>query len=220
MLKKSFYSVIIAVILLALTISISCKTTTVDTTVGTTEQEVTETTAAETVGEAEAVGKERPPAKPGDPITPTDFPVKLLPGIEKPGVVPDKQYFIVYSNGDMNDLWRLNHVKDMEKFGDMYAERFGIKFLWANAGNNSAKQLSDIESLLSMKPDLLIFSPNEAEPLAAVLDLCTDLQIPFITVDRGIAATPSPDSMYKCSISMDFLYQGVAQAKMIVEYLT
>lgn len=165
------------------------------------------------------IAAEKAPALKGDPITPTDFPSNLLPGIDSPGVVPDKQYFIVYSNGDMNDLWRLNHVKDMEIYGGLYAERFGIKFLWANAGNNSAKQVADIESLLGMKPDLLIFAPNEAEPLLAVHEMCNKLGIPFITVDRGIASVPGTGDMYKTAITMDFLYQGVAQGKKIVEYL-
>lgn len=182
------------------------------------EVEVEEAVAEEV--EKEELAVERAAALEGEPITPTDFPADLLPGIDSPGVVPDKQYFIVYSNGDMNDLWRLNHVRDMEKFGNLYSERFGIKFMWANAGNNSAKQVSDIESLLSMKPDLLIFSPNEAEPLVAVHEMCNELGIPFVTVDRGIASEPGTGDMYKCSISMDFLYQGVAQGKMIVKYLT
>lgn len=220
MCKKITSFCVVLAIVLSLIVGVSCKPIGEEETTKASEEGTIETTVTETETTEAVKGVERAPAKQGEPITPTDFPTKLLPGIEKPGVIPDKQYFIVYSNGDMNDLWRLNHVTDMEKFGNMYAERFGIKFMWANAGNNSAKQLSDIESLLSMKPDLLIFSPNEAEPLAAVLDLCTELNIPFITVDRGIAATPSPDSMYKCSISMDFLYQGVAQGKMIVKYLT
>jgi len=62
----------------------------------------------------------REPAKQGEALTPADFPTKFLPGISKPGVVPKKKYFVVYSNGDMNDLWRLNHVKDMEAWGNRY----------------------------------------------------------------------------------------------------
>jgi len=165
----------------------------------------------------------RPPAKQAEPLTPSDFPTKFLPGIDKPGVVPKKRYFVVYSNGDMNDLWRLNHVKDMEAWGNRYNEQFGIKFMWANAGNNSAKQVSDIESLLALQPDLLILSANEAEPLSVIFEMCQELEVPFITVDRGIArplAWEDPNDMYICHISMDFMYQGVVQGKKIVEYLT
>ncbi len=165
----------------------------------------------------------RAPALQGDPLTPTDFPTSLLPGISKPGAIPAKKYFIVYSNGDMNDLWRLNHVKDMEAWGNAYNQRFGVKFMWANAGNNSAKQVSDIESLLALKPDLLIVSANESEPLSVIFDAVQELQVPLITVDRGIAkplAWASDKDFYIQHISMDFMYQGVVQGKEIVKYLT
>jgi ABC-type sugar transport system substrate-binding protein len=165
----------------------------------------------------------RKPALQGQAITPADFPVKFLPGITKPGAIPKKQYFVVYSNGDMNDLWRLNHVRDMENFGNRYNKEFGIKFMWTNAGNNSPNQVSDIESLVALNPDLLIVSANESEPLSAVYEFCQSQEVPFITIDRGIAkplAWTNPNDSYILHISMDFMWQGVAQAVLIKNYLT
>lgn len=165
----------------------------------------------------------RKPAVAAEPLTPTDFPADLLPGIDNPGAVPKKQYFVVYSNGDMNDLWRLNHVKDMEAWGNAYNDRFGMKFMWTNAGNNSPKQVSDIESLIALKPDLLIVSANESEPLSAIYEFCEEVGVPFITVDRGIAsplAWDKKDDTYILHISMDFMWQGVVQGAQVVEYLT
>ena len=104
-----------------------------------------------------------PPAAPkGDPVTPTDFPAEFLPGIDKPGVVPAKKYFIAFSNGDMGDVWRRTFVMDIEAWALKYVERFDIKWLWTNAGNNSALQVSQAQTLLAMKPDLLFVSPNES----------------------------------------------------------
>jgi len=130
---------------------------------------------------------------------------------------------VVYSNGDMNDLWRLNHVRDMENFGNRYNKEFGIKFMWTNAGNNSPKQVSDIESLVALNPDLLIVSANESEPLSAIYEFCQSQEVPLITVDRGIAkplAWASKDDSYILHISMDFMAQGVFTGKAVVEYLT
>jgi len=165
-------------------------------------------------------GRKDAPA--AQPLTPTDFPADLLPGIDKPGALPKKQYFVTYSNGDMNDLWRLNHVKDMEAWGNAYMDRFGMKFMWTNAGNNSPKQVSDIESLVALKPDLLIVSANESEPLSAIYEFCQEVEVPFITVDRGIAtplAWTYDDDSYILHISMDFMWQGVVQGAAIVDYL-
>jgi ABC-type sugar transport system substrate-binding protein len=164
----------------------------------------------------------RKDAPSGAPLTPTDFPAELLPGIDSPGAIPKKSYFVTYSNGDMNDLWRLNHVKDMEAWGNAYMDRFDMKFMWTNAGNNSPKQVSDIESLVALKPDLLIVSANESEPLSAIYEFCQEVEVPFITVDRGIAeplAWTYDDDSYILHISMDFMWQGVVQGAAIVEYL-
>jgi len=74
--------------------------------------------------------------------------------------------------------------------------------MWANAGNNSAKQVSDIESLLALKPDLLIVSANEAEPLSVIFGMCQELEVPLITVDRGIAKPLAWDDPMICTCAI------------------
>lgn len=59
----------------------------------------------------------RPLAKKGSPLSPTDFPKNLLPGIEKLGAVPERQYVIAFSNGDMADVWRRTFVTDVMEWG-------------------------------------------------------------------------------------------------------
>jgi len=164
----------------------------------------------------------RPDANPGNPVTPTDFPAKFLLGIEKPGVIPEKKYFITFSNGDMNDLWRLTFVRDVENFANRYMEEFGIKFMWTNAGHNSAKQLADIESLLALKPDLLLMSANEREPLNVVKEMCDEQGVPLIILDRGIVYQPTddPNDMYIQSQSLDFFLNGIAMGVAVVRFLT
>ena len=159
----------------------------------------------------------------GDSLTPADFPSKLLPGISQPWVVPKRQYLIAFSNGDMSNFWRLKFVQDMEAWGNKYTERFGVRFVWANSGANSPKQVSDIESLIAMNPDLLIVSTNEAEPLSVIYDMCEEMGVALITVDRGISRPlvgDDKDDCYILHISMDFMSHGVIMGSGIVDYLT
>lgn len=164
---------------------------------------------------AEGKKAEEPAAKleaapPGDPLTPTDFPAEFLPGIDKPGVVPKYKYFIAFSNGDMGDVWRRTFVTDVEAWALKYVERFDIKWIWTNAGNNSALQVSQAQSLLSMKPDLLFVSPNEAEPMMSVMDMANEMGIPVIALDREFAIkAEEPDDMYIQVQSMDYYLNGV-----------
>lgn len=168
-----------------------------------------------------AASAEREDALPGNAVSPADFPVELLPGIDSIGAKPLKKYFIAFSNGDMTDLWRQVFVRDFENWAAKYIDEFGIKFLWTNAGSDVVKQISDVESLLSMKPDLLILAPMEDEPMQGIIDDANELGIPLIVVDRPfVNKQPSSDSMYKMAITQDYYEQGVIQGKMIVDYLT
>jgi ribose transport system substrate-binding protein len=167
-----------------------------------------------------ATADDRPAAPKGDPITPTDFPAEFLPGIDSPGVVPAKKYFIAFSNGDMGDVWRRTFVMDIEAWALKYVERFDIKWLWTNAGNNSALQVSQAQTLLAMKPDLLFVSPNESEPLMPVIEQADAMGIPVIALDREFAIKAEEEGdMYVQVQSMDYYLNGVATGVGILQDL-
>lgn len=154
-------------------------------------------------------------------IIPEEFPLETLEGLDNEKVVPKKQYFIAFSNGSMDDAWRRTFVEDVEKWGNLYQEEYGIQFKWTNAGNNSAKQLSDIETLLSMKPDILLFSPNESVALDPVYDMCEELGIPFICLDREIVKQPDTEGDQYIQLQQpDNFLNGIANGLFIVKDLT
>ncbi len=168
-----------------------------------------------------AAAVQREPAPAGEPLTPTDFPAEFLPGISKPGAVPKYKYFIAFSNGDMGDIWRRTFVQDIEAWALKYVERFGIKWIWTNAGNNSALQVSQAQSLLSMKPDLLLVSPNESEPLMPVLEMANQMKIPVIALDREFAIKAEEEGDYYVQVqSMDYYLNGVGSAVGILMDMT
>jgi len=159
---------------------------------------------------AETRAPQRPMAPAGDPISPPDFPAIFLEGIDKVGVIPERQYFIVFSNGDMVNNWRRTFVDDVNSYADQYAERFGIRIEWANANENSAQQLSDVESLLSMQPDLLLLSPYEAQPATVIADMCNEVGVALICLDRELSIEPGlPGNMYIGFQSQDYYEEGV-----------
>ncbi len=63
-----------------------------------------------------------------------------------------------------------------------------IRFVYKEAGGNSQKQISQIDSLLQQHIDLLIVSPNEAKPLTLIAEKVYDAGIPVVLVDRKIAS--------------------------------
>ncbi|ULT26683.1 substrate-binding domain-containing protein [Sphingobacterium sp. E70] len=59
-----------------------------------------------------------------------------------------------------------------------------IEFLYRDAQGNNAVQIDQIRELTKAGIDLLIVSPNEAEPLTPIVDSVFQRKIPVIVTDR------------------------------------
>lgn len=93
-----------------------------------------------------------------------------------------KKYRIGFSQC-ANDVWRQNMQQEMEREISFHPE---IEVITKNANLNSNKQIEQIKELFSEKIDLLIVSPNEAEPLTPIVDQVYNKGVPIIVVDRNI----------------------------------
>jgi len=61
-----------------------------------------------------------------------------------------------------------------------------LQIVFADAQQDNAKQVADVENFLQQKIDLLIISPNEAKPLTPVVQRVFAAKIPVIVLDREI----------------------------------
>jgi signal transduction histidine kinase/AraC-like DNA-binding protein len=64
-----------------------------------------------------------------------------------------------------------------------------IQFIYKNADGNSKRQIQQVKELLGQNIDLLIISPNEAEPLTPIVNEVYTGGIPVIVVDRKISSS-------------------------------
>ena len=87
--------------------------------------------------------------------------------------------------------------------------------LYTSAQDDTAKQMSDIEDIISQKPDYLIVSPRESEGLTPVLKSAMDAGIPVILVDRGINGEAGVD--YTTLNSADLIWEGQTCAQYMKE---
>ena len=62
--------------------------------------------------------------------------------------------------------------------------QFEVKF--ADAAQDNAKQVADVDNFITQQIDLLIISPNEAKPLTAVVKKAFDKGIPVLVLDRKV----------------------------------
>lgn len=80
-----------------------------------------------------------------------------------------------------DDPWRHVMEKEMRREMTFHPE---MSLNIVNAGGNSEQQIAQIRQLMREGLDLLIVSPNESEPLTAVIEEVFDAGVPVILIDR------------------------------------
>lgn len=121
---------------------------------------------------------------------------------------------VAYSQAELINEWRVSNQNEMEA----KAKEYGVKFITANAEQDTSKQLSDIENLLAQNPDVLIVSPLESAAIAPVVDMCNEAEVPLVIIDRTINAQPG-QGMYKSEIVQSHKASGKLLAEKAVELL-
>jgi ribose transport system substrate-binding protein len=134
---------------------------------------------------------------------------------QKQASTEQRQITVAYSQAELVNEWRLANQREMEE----KALEYGVRFITADAGQNTEKQLSDIKSLLAQNPDVLIVSPLESAALVPVVDMCNEANVPLIIIDRTIDSVPGI-GMYKSEIVQSHEEAGIYLAEETVRLLT
>ncbi len=95
------------------------------------------------------------------------------------------KYKIGFSQCIGSDQWRITMLKEMRRELSFNPE---ADFFYEDADGNSEKQIAQVKSLLAKDIDLLIISPNEAQPLTPIVEAAYEKGIPVIVIDRKIAS--------------------------------
>jgi len=104
-------------------------------------------------------------------------------------------YTIGFSQCVGSDLWRRTMLEEMKTELSLHP---GANFIYADAENNSDKQIGQVSKMLKDGIDLLIISPNEAQPLTPVVEEAYNKGIPVIVIDRKTAS-----SLYTAYVGAD-----------------
>ena len=92
-------------------------------------------------------------------------------------------YLIGMSQANVAEPYR-QQMNDDIKAAAAKIPQLQVKF--ADAAQDNAKQVSDVENYLIQQISLLIISPNEATPLTSVVKKAYDKGIPVVVLDRKI----------------------------------
>lgn len=94
-----------------------------------------------------------------------------------------KTFLIGMSQANKGEPWRQAMNDQIAAAAAAHPE---MKVVFADAAQNNAKQVADVENFLQQGIDLLIISPNEAAPLTGVVAKAYDKGVPVILLDRKV----------------------------------
>lgn len=126
----------------------------------------------------------------------------------------DKKELVVgFSQMEMNNPWRIAETKSIQD----EAKKRGIKLVYTDAQGSTAKQVSDIESMVAQKVDYVVLAPREFDGLAPALEAAKKANIPVILVDRKAKGEPGVD--YVTFIGSNFIEEGQRAGEWLVKAL-
>ncbi|MDX6239987.1 MAG: ribose transport system substrate-binding protein [Kribbellaceae bacterium] len=123
----------------------------------------------------------------------------------------DGKYVIGMSQANVAEPYR-QRMDDDIKAAAKDVPQFEVKF--ADAAQDNAKQVADVDNYITQQIDLLIISPNEAKPLTAVVKKAFDKGIPVIVLDRKVEG-----DAYTGFIGGDNVQIGTEAGKYVAEKL-
>jgi len=124
-------------------------------------------------------------------------------------------YTVGFAQTGSTNPWRLAETASMK---DTFETQLGWKLIATDAGEDTAKQLADIDSIIAQKPDIFIFPPRESQPLAPAVLKIKAAGIPVILIDRDVDhSVAKPGEDYITFIGSDFVQQGMQAAEWLTK---
>ncbi|GAC1433838.1 MAG: ABC transporter substrate-binding protein [Ktedonobacteraceae bacterium] len=119
-----------------------------------------------------------------------------------------------FSQNENTGPWRLAETKSMQT----EAAAQGDQLIFTDAQSSASKQISDVDSLIAQKVDIIVLAPLTSEPLAKAVQDAKAACIPVILIDRDVDhKLASPNKDYVTFIGSDFIQQGKRAADWLIQ---
>ena len=119
----------------------------------------------------------------------------------------DDEIVVAFSQMEMNNAWRVAETTSIQE----EAEARGIKLIYTDANGDTAKQVSDVEDIVTQNPDVIMMAPREYDGVGPALEAAKEAGIPVLLLDREAAGEPGVD--YLAFVGADFYWEGQECAK-------
>ncbi len=132
-----------------------------------------------------------------------------------PPKLPQKsKYKIGFSQTESNNPWRLAETKSFKT----EAKRLGYQLVITDAGGDAAKQVADVQSMISQRVDAIFLAPREEKPLVPAIKAAKGAGIPVFLVDRNVDQKLAKSTVdYVTFLGSDFVRQGQRAAQWLAK---
>ena len=110
----------------------------------------------------------------------------LSTGAAQAAEVKKPPFVIGVSNDSVANPFRVQMINEIKYFADQHPDIIK-NLIVLNAGENTNKQISDVQDLLSRGVDGIVLSPNSATAFNSVLQDAKQLEIPVATYNMSLA---------------------------------
>ena len=133
---------------------------------------------------------------------------------EPPPPAKKSSYKVGFAQSESNNQWRIAETASMEAEG----KKRGWQLVYTDAASSAAKQVSDVNSMIAQRVDLIFLVPREEVPLIPAVRAARAAGIPVILIDRSVApklAKPGID--YLTFIGSNFVQEGQRVADWLIK---
>ncbi len=131
-----------------------------------------------------------------------------------PKLVKKDHYKVGFSQNASNNPWRLAETASIKA----QAQKRGDTLVYADAANSGDKQVSDVQSMIAQKVDVILLAPITEKALVPAVLQARAACIPVILIDRDVDHTlAQPNKDYVTFIGSDFVQQGKRVADWLIQ---
>ncbi|HEY1722865.1 MAG TPA: ABC transporter substrate-binding protein [Magnetospirillaceae bacterium] len=131
-----------------------------------------------------------------------------------PKLAKKATYKAGFAQTESNNPWRLAQTASMQD----EAKKRGWQLVYTDAASSAAKQVSDVQSMIAQKVDVIFLSPREEKPLIPAVFAAKKAGIPLFLIDRSVdpnLAKPGKD--YVAFIGSNFVEEGQRAGEWLIK---
>lgn len=125
------------------------------------------------------------------------------------GSSPEKKYRIGFAQCTGTENWKKTMREGMQRELSFHP---GTELIYRSANDNSDLQVRQIKELIGQNIDILLVSPNEAEPLTSIVEEAYNKGIPVVVIDRKTSS-----NLYTSFIGIDNFELGKTAGNYIAQ---